>query len=76
MEWLIIAKSKLHFMSEVCCWLTNKEKEDLNTCIDLDGHMRQLTEELHRVSNEMMRLREEMGQHWKLPKDKKVKENG
>lgn len=35
--------------------------------------MRQLTEELHRVSNEMMRLREEMGQHWKLPKDKKVK---
>ncbi|KAI7886001.1 hypothetical protein K492DRAFT_228711 [Lichtheimia hyalospora FSU 10163] len=36
-----------------------------------DGHMRQLTEELHRVSNEMMRLREEMGQHWKLPKDKK-----
>ncbi|KAI9255760.1 hypothetical protein BDA99DRAFT_149726 [Phascolomyces articulosus] len=36
-----------------------------------DGHLKQLTEDLGRVTNEVYRLREEMGQIWKMFKDKK-----
>ena len=37
-----------------------------------DGHLKQLTEDLGRVTNEVYRLREEMAQIWKMFKDKKV----
>ncbi|KAI7859834.1 hypothetical protein BDC45DRAFT_162598 [Circinella umbellata] len=36
-----------------------------------DGHLKQLTEDLGRVTNEVYRLREEMVQIWKMFKDKK-----
>ncbi|KAI8146277.1 hypothetical protein BJV82DRAFT_601166 [Fennellomyces sp. T-0311] len=36
-----------------------------------DGHLKQLTEDLGRVSNELYRLREEMSHVWKMFKDKK-----